>query len=55
MGYTSSRYRQVPKKRIPRYPQLARKDFANNCVDAMKIYREVKEEKMEQEPPAQTM
>lgn len=49
MGYTSSSYRQVPKKSVPRYPQLAGKDFVNNCVDAMKIYREVKEERMEQD------
>ena len=55
MGYTSSSYRQVPKKRIPRYPQLAGKDFVNNCVDAMKIYREVKEERMEQEQGIQPM
>jgi len=45
----------VPKKRIPRYPQLAGKDFVNNCVDAMKIYREVKEERMEQEQGIQPM
>ncbi len=49
MRYTSSSYRQVPKKSVPRYPQLAGKDFVNNCVDAMKIYREVKEERMEQD------
>lgn len=49
MGYISSSYKQVPKKRIPRYPQLAGKDFVNNCMDAMKIYREVKEERMEQD------
>ena len=45
MEYTSSSYRQVPKKSVPRYPQLTGKDFVNNCVDAMKIYREIKEEK----------
>ena len=55
MGYTSSSYRQVPKKSVPRYPQLAGKDFVNNCVDAMKIYREVKEEVMGQGQGMQPM
>ncbi len=46
MGYTSSSYRQVPKERIPVYPQLQKYDFTDDCVDVMKIYEEVKQEKL---------
>ncbi len=46
MGYTSSSYRQVPKECIPVYPQLQKYDFTDDCVDVMKIYEEVKQEKL---------
>lgn len=46
MGYTSSNYKTVPKERVPVYPKLQGLDFANGCVDVMKIYEEVKQEKL---------
>ena len=49
MGYTSSSYRQVPKASIPVYPQLQKYDFTEGCVDVMKIYEEVKQEKLNME------
>lgn len=49
MGYTSSSYKQVPKERIPVYPQLQKYDFTKGCVDVMKIYEEVKQEKLNME------
>lgn len=44
MGYTSSSYKQVPKKLFPRYPTLQEMDLQTDCVDVMKIYEEVKAE-----------
>lgn len=44
MGYTSSNYKQVPKKLFPRYPTLQEIDLKTDCVDVMKIYEEVKAE-----------
>ena len=49
MGYTSSSYRQVSKERTPVYPQLQKYDFTEGCVDVMKIYEEVKQEKLNME------
>ena len=53
MGYTSSSYRQVPKERLPVYPQLQKYDFTEDCVDVMKIYEEVKQEKLNMEQEMQ--
>lgn len=49
MGYTSTTYKQVPKKLSPRYPQLQGLDLVTGCIDTMKIYEEVKEEKLNME------
>ncbi len=55
MGYNSVTYKQIPKIEKARYPQLDGKDFVNNCVDVMKIYRKQERRKMRAEETLQFM
>ena len=52
-GYTSTTYKQCPKKLFPRYPQLQGLDFVTDCVDTLGIYNEVKKEYLEQQQSIQ--
>lgn len=49
MGYTSANYQTVPKESVPAYSQLQGYDFTTACVDVMKIYDEIKREKLNME------
>lgn len=53
MGYTSASYPKLPKREFPMYPQLQEIDLVTDCVDTMKIYREVKAEMIEKEEAMQ--
>lgn len=46
MGIWSQDIKKLPKTTMPLYPQLSGYDFVTNCVDVIKIYTEVKEEKL---------
>lgn len=47
MGYTYENYKNVPKKRIPLYPQLENIDLYTDCIDIRETFEEVKREYME--------
>lgn len=46
MGYGSGAMKRLQKTTIPYYAQLADCDFYTECVDVLRIYSEVKEEKL---------
>lgn len=49
LGYKDSFIKTLTKTEIPYYPQLNSVDLYTNCIDVLKIYTQIKEEKIPKE------